>query len=222
MSEIRTSVEIPVGFRRCVDHESTRYALGYVNCLPATPDTYGIDSDGKATGERGTCILEATNSRILAIREVEGSTEEKQLVPFGILPTAKNKTRVTLNGQWENQQGKFAPINEEPGRFPKCADILPEATAEMVIFTLDADLLADLQSAIKSGDNKDRGSVTLFYNPANPEGAIGVLGYCGVGAIMPLCAPNNQNLAVHTAESIANYNEKRNRHRAIHEATATK
>ncbi len=173
MSENTLEVTFESRIDKSTDRDSTRYALGDVLATPA---------------EDGKVFLTATDSRILAIVEADGMTEQEQQIPAAVVPKRKTPTCVQLNGQWDSSDGKFCPVDPNPRRFPPCAAVLQSVQADyFATVSLDAKLLQSLSEAL--GANADERGVTLFIPQPDKEGridsAIPVLGRLGIGVIMP-------------------------------------
>ncbi len=163
--------------------DSSRYALGTVQVTPA--------ADGKV-------FLAATDSRILAVIEAEGNAEREEHIPAAVLPKRKKGSTVRLNGQWESSDGKFCPVDPEPGRFPRAEDVLPNIkNGEYTVLCINPKLLHSLIESLGSTDYDERGLTLFVPKPdehGNVDSAIPVLGRLGIGVIMPLSATDDRNV----------------------------
>ncbi|MCY2965060.1 MAG: hypothetical protein NT069_15735, partial [Planctomycetota bacterium] len=118
------------------DTESTRYALGYVRCIPGTPAE--IDEATGKTTVKGTAWLASTDTHCLAVVETDGFAECAEFIPLDALPKKSTKGKppeCSLNGEWRNSDNRIAPRVDEfgerdgtngAGRFPRVADVIPE------------------------------------------------------------------------------------------------
>lgn len=172
-SEIKADVILTTRIDRAADPNSSRYTLGN---LQATP----IDSE--------RVFVTASNGRHLAIVRAFGRLDQERLIPAAVLPKKKIKKgghKITLNGRWENSDGKFA-ADEDLGRFPQTADIVPlREYSDCVKVTLDAESLLALRDAL----NTDQRGLTLYIKPDKAGrvcSSIAVSGQHGIGVLMPL------------------------------------
>lgn len=176
MSEVRTEVKIESRIDKSTEKDATRYALGHVLVTPATDESVW---------------LSATNSRILAIVEAEGTTDEERLIPSAVLPTRKAGSTVRLNGQWESSDGKFCPVESEPGRFPRMESVIPQVQNDyFATVRLNAKYLMNLVDSIGQIEHHGSEGITLLIPQPNKDGeivdAVSVLGRLGIGVIMPV------------------------------------
>lgn len=180
MSDLKAKFTVKTKPAKATDPDYSRYALGHVVASPATDGVW----------------LTASNGRIVAATKVEGEIDKARYVPTSVMPTLKRGGTVELNGQWQNDKGKFAEeIDASACRYPDVSSAL--ATGCGTVVTLDAQLLLNLAQAICEAD--ERPTLTLFLPAANKkgyiEGGIGVLGSSGIGTVMPCHPPDDASCA---------------------------
>jgi len=211
MSQVTHSFQIDNRLADCTG-ESSRYAIGHVQAIPA--------GEGKAH-------LAATDTRILAILKVDGHCPEPVLIPAEALPKkAKRKSdrpTVTLNGKWENSDGKFVEV-QDTGRFPPAAAVLPDLQDghDYIPLRINVDALLALAKALNDADltyfGHDRARCLTLLLPIPTErekykagesvcfeDAIPVVGSDGFGVIMPVT--ENQSSRAKYLERRAEYVE---------------
>lgn len=176
---MKATIQPTTAIHEATDKEATRYALNAVVVSPV---------DDK------TVWLTACNSRILACVKQAGTAIEPMLMPALAAKTGK---AFRDNGHWVDNKNTMHPLPE--GRFPRCADVVPDIGPRegFVTLRIDADLLAKLAHAINKPKGKHTeqapGSVLLIVETCAKDGVamptdkpIGVIGSEGFGVIMPL------------------------------------
>jgi hypothetical protein len=110
-TEIRTRVEITRRIDRTTD-EGDRYATSAAevrNCPGDVAEVY----------------VTTTDCRMMAINRFDGKTEKVELIPAKLLSRKKSGSKVELNGQWENADGKFEAYDpDNMGRFPNAGSVV--------------------------------------------------------------------------------------------------
>ena len=157
-TEIRTKVEITRRIDRTTDSAASRYATGCAEI--------------RACNARfGSVYVTTTTCKTLAVNQFECETENTELIPGDLLPKRKKGGKVELNGQWENDNGKWS--NYDPdywGKFPNCGsvveDVLKTVEDEPLSMCIDAKMLAELAEAIGSN------TVRLIFSIDKEESSV--------------------------------------------------
>jgi len=177
MSHIVTKTRIAAA----CDEESTRYALGSVQAVPAGKDRVW---------------LTATDGRCFAAVETDGTLDDgPELIPAKVFPTRKAHFPKCIpaaldrtNGVWKNNRKTPTIAEPSDGRFPKTADVVKDITevdaSERRTVTIDAKLLLNIQEALSDNDSPEKECVTLLLSDNN-ENSIGIVGNAGIGVLMP-------------------------------------
>ncbi len=170
---------------RCTDADSSRYALGGVRMVR--------ESETEAT-------LYATDGKCLAVTKASADHIDDSYSIVAIPPKAiprransarKTYRRLSLNGRWENGDGKLCDMVDDCGRFPNIGQIMPDVSAEDTLIHIDVNLLANLAESITDAGKP----LVLTLCVKDPQHAIGVIGSHGVGVIMPLIFSDKKRLA---------------------------
>jgi hypothetical protein len=141
MPETPTQFEVSTHIDRAAAKDTSRYAIKGVLVTPAA------DSDG--------VWLTATDGTMMAITREAGTVDGERTAPVEVLKKGcKGAIKVSLNGNWQNNQGKYAPHDTEGVKFPPTDEVIPDDDADRITLALDAKLLLSLAQAIGSRDNK--------------------------------------------------------------------
>lgn len=196
---METVVNVPTRIDKACAKASSRYAINGVKISPHTDD--------------GRAWLTATDGHLLAAvpTDIEGDRNPSDYMPASVVPTSGRDRHVTRNGQWQNAKGKFAPIEDNPGNFPPCHDVMPDIdpdSPDTMVIGLDAKLLLNLAQALGSdkvylivakSDLKVKGEKQKYGDPpryAHTTKPIRVVpgfddGAEGFGVLMPVSGDSN-------------------------------
>ena len=186
-TEIRTRVEITRRIDRTTDKAASRYCTG---C-----------AEVRSKPNSGNVYVTTTTCKTLAINQFEGSTENTELIPPTVIPKTKTGATVELNGQWENNRGKFASYDPDYwGKFPNCGsvveDVLDTVSNPNYSMCLNAKMLAELAESLGSDEvrlvfkmDKDEPAVAnaIAVQPANVDESR------SFGVIMPMWNGDTRN-----------------------------
>lgn len=200
MSAIRAKIRPVTKIAGCADPGSIRYALGAVQIVPRKDGVYAAATDG----------------RCLAIIEAEGQATGTHLLPAEMV---KIGCESSLNGRWETvtpatkrKPASVTTADPTEGRFPKCADIVPQVVADEAglglngfgglrgqgfqVLHIDAALLAKIGEALNGSEGPR--AVTLLVpiqdnRLHNVTAGIPVVGLHGIGVLMPLGLGDNRS-----------------------------
>lgn len=165
-------VTIPTAFASVADTSENdgRFALQAVRAIPTTA---------------GRAIIEATDARIIAIREVSAQITESCLVPAKVLRDEDGKKTtlqsVEISGAKCSSGNTELPLLKD-ARFPKSHEVVPFADGRRRRVLIDVALLVRLAKAIS--DENPR----VMLMVGDHDEAVCVCGDNGIGAIMPLDA----------------------------------
>lgn len=182
---------------KCIDRETSRYALSNVLCLP------NVVSDG--------VLLAATDGRCLSVSLAEGTASGACMFPGALVEKITKPTKISKQregNEWQSRIGnKIAVAEAAEGRFPRIEEVLPasiegrltqeasaengnvdvyQATHEFV--SINVELLLRVAQSIttpEDGNTTTKLPITLAI-PHDKRSPVVAIGSRGVGIIMPI------------------------------------
>lgn len=178
---VKFEYSAPVGLS--CDPDAGRFALAGVHVCAA---------------DTGKVWITATNGRVLQAAKVTGEAETPLIVrgeklKAGRKHEANSTLKVYAKPTRNNSAMNVAALEAEypqgsiDGRFPNCAAVMPEVTAEThIAVKLDPLLLAQFKALVD--DTDDACGITLYIPKpeAKVSSTVAVKGIKGIGCIMPL------------------------------------